>query len=462
MTSGLDPAGVDGMTSGDAVLDRAAVALRPAARRHAVRSVARVERRKLAAQLPARLLALVCLVGPFAFAAVLALQSGVPADTLFGVWVHSSGFAVSLVVLGFAGSWGFPVIAGVMAGDLFAGEDRHGTWKTLLTRSCSRRDVFAGKVLAAGTLVVAMVILAAVSSLLAGLIFTGAQSLVGLSGTMLAAGRALGLVAASWLLSLFPVLAFMSLAVLFSVATRNGIMGVLGPVLVALAMQLLALVGSGTWVHTLLVAGAFSDWNGLFVAHLFYGPLIEGTLVSIAWTIACLSGAWLIMRRRDIAGPPVARRPGWVMPVRAVLVSAALLALLAAATNLGPAGVTASRLRAAITPTFNSLTLLQQRELGRVVPAGARLNVLTTCARRAGASRGPGDDWSCTLDVFIPQPGAVPFQQTPVTYDVSVKSDGCYKAEAPPSFVGQQMMRDAQGNNVVNPLFTIYGCFDTT
>ncbi len=54
----------------------------------------RAELRKLTMQSPARLLALVCLLGPFAFGAVLSAQNGVPADTLFGVWVHSSGFAV--------------------------------------------------------------------------------------------------------------------------------------------------------------------------------------------------------------------------------------------------------------------------------------------------------------------------------------------------------------------------------
>jgi hypothetical protein len=66
----------------------------------------------------------------------------------------------------------------------------------------------------------------------------------------------------------------------------------------------------------------------------------------------------------------------------------------------------------------------------------------------------------CTLTVLIPQPGAVPFQQTPVTYDVSVQANGCYKAESPPSFVGGQTMRDGQGNTVVNPLFVFYGCFN--
>ncbi len=450
------------MTTSAATVPRAGARARTVGPFGGVWSVYRAERRKLIAQTPVRLIALVCVVGPFAFAAVLSLQSGVPADTLFGVWVHSSGFAVSLVVLGFSGSWGFPVIAGVLAGDLFSGEDRHGTWKTVLTRSCTRAGVFAGKIMASATFAVVAVVLAAVSSLVAGLVLTGAQSLVGLSGTLLSPGRSLGLVVASWLLSIPPMLAFLSIAALFSVATRNGIMGVLGPILVALAMQLLALVGSGTWVHMLLVASAFDGWNGLFTSHPFFGPLVIGCIVSVAWIVACLGVAWLILRRRDFAGPPVARRAGWVMPVRAVVVTAVVLALLAAAGNLGPHSITAARLQAAITPTFNNLTLLQQRELGRSVPAGTKLNILTSCSRRAGTSTGPGDDWTCTLEVFIPQPGAVPFQQTPVTYDMSVKSNGCYKAEAPPSFVGQQLMRDAHGHNVVNPLFTIYGCFDVT
>ena len=43
---------------------------------------------------------------------MLKVQSGAPADALFGAWVHASGFALSLVILAFAGKWGFPVIAG--------------------------------------------------------------------------------------------------------------------------------------------------------------------------------------------------------------------------------------------------------------------------------------------------------------------------------------------------------------
>ncbi len=429
-------------------------------RRHGgVWSVYRAERRKLATQLSTRLLALICILGPFAFAGVLKIQTGSPADTLFGVWVHSSGFALSLVVLSFCGAWGFPVLAGVLSGDIFASEDRYGTWKMVLTRSSTRRELFVGKVLAAMTFSVGLLFLLMVSSLAAGLLLVGAGGLVSLGGMTLSAGHSLWLVIVAWLLDVLPMLAFTSLAVLLSIATRNGIVGVVGPALVDLVMQLLLLVGSGVWLHMLLAASAFQGWYALFTAHPYYGPLAIACIVSLIWIAACLTGSWLILRRRDFAGAPVARRAGWVMPVRVAVGAAALVAFLAIASNWGPAGDTAAKLKASIDPAFNNLTLLQQRELGRTVAPGAKLNVLTSCSRRASTPTGPGD-WICTLDVFIPQPGAVPFNQTPVTYDVSLQSNGCYKAESPPSFVGQQTMKDSGGNQVVNPLFVIYGCFN--
>jgi hypothetical protein len=48
------------------------------------------------------------------------------------------------------------------------------------------------------------------------------------------------------------------------------------------------------------------------------------------------------------------------------------------------------------------------------------------------------------------------------TYDISVKSNGCYKAEAPPTSVGNLLIGDTHGHNVVNPVSTIYGCFNTS
>lgn len=424
-------------------------------------SVYRTERRKLASQLPSRVLALVCVLAPFAFAAILNSQTGSPSDTIFGVWVHSSGFAIPLVVLAFSGSWGFPVLAGVLAGDIFSAEDRYGTWKTILTRSCRRPELFVGKVLAAATFSAGLIALLAASSLAAGVLLVGDQPLVGLSGTLLAPGRCVVLVLASWVLSLLPMLGFASLAILLSIASRNGIVGVLGTMLAALVMQLLALVGTGTWVHGLLLASAFDGWHGLFTAHPLYSQLLVACIVSVIWMTACLIAAWAILRRRDFAGTPSSRRAGWGTPLHTVLVCTALIAVLAIGGSWGPAAITTSRLTHSIAPTFSNLTLLQQRLVGRTGETTANLTILAHCDRRSGASRGPGDDWFCTLDALIAQPGAVPFWGTPVTYDISVKSNGCYKAQAPPTSVGNLLMRDTHGHRVINPLAMIYGCFNT-
>ena len=132
------------------------------------------------------------LAGPFAFALVLRLQNGAPADALFGTWVHQSGGALSLVVLSFAANWGFPVIAGVLAGDLFASEDRHGTWKTVLTRSRSLRDVFAGKVLAAFGYALALAALIAAASVVAGVVLVGTGTVADFGGRLLDGGGLLG------------------------------------------------------------------------------------------------------------------------------------------------------------------------------------------------------------------------------------------------------------------------------
>src|SRR5439155_1212646 len=113
-----------------------------------------------------------------------------------------------------------------------------------------------------------------------------------------------------------------------------------------------------------------------------------------------------IVARRD--GRAGRRRQGWMMPVRAASVLVVVVALLAVAGNWGPTGVTAGRLQNNFAASFNNLTILQQRELGRTVPPGAHLSILPTCSRRGSTPSGPGD-WVCTLNVEIPQPGVVPF-----------------------------------------------------
>jgi ABC-2 type transport system permease protein len=259
------------------------------------------ELEKVSAQLRTRAAAAVCLLGPFAFAIGLKASSTVPADTLFGRWVDDSGYAVPLVVLGFVGSWGFPLLTALVAGDIFSAEDHYGTWTAILPRSVSRRSVFVGKVLAALTYAVAVVVLLAVSSLAAGLILVGHQSLVGLSGNVVTSGQATGLVLASWAVALPAVLVSGSFAVLVSVVTRHSLAGIVLPTVAGLVLQLLLLVGGLGPLQSCLPNAGFIAWHGLWADPSFQRPLLLATASAAGYTAACLLIAWAVFRRRDFA-----------------------------------------------------------------------------------------------------------------------------------------------------------------
>jgi ABC-2 type transport system permease protein len=268
---------------------------------HGLLAVAGVECSKLAAQLKTRAVLAICVVAPFAFAVAMRVQSSLPEDTLFGRAVKESGFAVPLVVLGFAALWVFPVLTSIVGGDLFSAEDRYGTWTTVLTRSRSRSEVFAGKVLTAlGFSSLAVAILAA-SSVAAGVLVVGPGPLINLSG-LLPSTAALTRVVLAWASVLPPALGFTALAVLMSVATRSSAAGIGLPVVAGLTMQLYAFVDGPEVVRRLLITSAFGAWHGLLTEPPFYGPLVHGAAVSGAYLVMCLAIAYGMLRRRDIGG----------------------------------------------------------------------------------------------------------------------------------------------------------------
>lgn len=274
----------------------------PAVARHrqGVTIVWRLELAKLAGQIRVRAVAALCLIVPFLVVGAFKVQSSVPGDTLFGQWVHASGYAVPLVILGFGGQWVLPVLTAVVAGDIFSAEDHFGTWKTILTRSRSRGELFAGKFLAAVTYAVVMILVLSAATLVAGLL-SGTQPIVGLSGQLVPSGRATELVVASWATQLPPVLGFTALAVLLSVVSRNSAIGMGGPVLVGLVLQLLTLVSLPESVQVGLLTTPFTAWHGFWVESPFYGPLREGLVTCAAWFLVCAGVAWVVFRRRTIA-----------------------------------------------------------------------------------------------------------------------------------------------------------------
>ncbi len=265
-------------------------------------TVYRWEVTKLAAQTRTRATLAVCLLAPFLFVVLLNQQDRLPKDTLYGRWVHASGFATPLLILGFAAQWVFPLLTSLVAGDIFASEDQHGTWKTILTRSHSRTQIFWGKTLAAATFAVLVLTVLAASCLTAGVLLVGHQPLESLSGTLLPSGHAAGLVLAAWATALPPLLGFTSLAVMLSVVTRSSPVGIVGPIILGLLMQLYAFLNGTDTIRHLLLTTPFDAWHGLLAANPYYGPLSQGALVSLAYITICLGVAYTVLRRRDITG----------------------------------------------------------------------------------------------------------------------------------------------------------------
>jgi ABC-2 type transport system permease protein len=271
-------------------------------RRGSLGAALRWEVRKLRSQYRARAVLAGALLAPIPIALVIHGQSRPPKDTLFGRFATDNGYALALLILGFASQWALPLLTAIVAGDVFASEDQHGTWKTVLTRSTSRAQLFVAKTLtAAGFSVLVLAVLAA-STIASSLLIVGHQPLMGLTGQTIASGTALQLVAASWATMLPPLLGFTCLAVLLSVWSRNPAVGIATPVVVAMVMQLVGSLGGIELLRPLLLTTPFEAWHGLLTEPRFTGPLVEGLIVSGAWCVASLVAAYVMHRRRDITG----------------------------------------------------------------------------------------------------------------------------------------------------------------
>jgi ABC-2 type transport system permease protein len=260
------------------------------------------EVRKLRAQARAKYTLLVVLLAPILIVVVIQGQQRPPKDTLFGRYAHNSGFSVALLVLGFAAQWVLPLLTTIVAGDIFASEDQLGTWKTVLTRSVSRRQLFWAKTLTAAGFTTLLLLILGTVTIVSSALVVGRQPLLGLSGQTIPSGTAGWLTTASWASALAPMLAITSLAILLSVRSRNPAVGIAAPVVLAMVMQLVGALGGLEGIRPLLITTPFEAWHGLLVQDRFTRPLVEGIAVSAGWCLVCLGFAYASLRRRDITG----------------------------------------------------------------------------------------------------------------------------------------------------------------
>ncbi|HRD59907.1 MAG TPA: ABC transporter permease [Nocardioides sp.] len=290
------------MTTGTLPAEAGTTVPAVAARRPGLLAALRFETLKLRAQLRAKCLLIGAILVPIAVVVVVHSQPRPPKDTLFGRFATENGFAMALLVLGFATQWVLPLLTAIVAGDMFASEDQHGTWKTVLTRSTSRSTMFWAKTAVAIAFALVALTLLAASTIASSWLIVGHQPLTGLSGQTIAARSALELVSASWAVMALPIVGFTCLALLFSVWSRSAAVGIAAPVVLGLVMQLVGALGGIETLRPFLLSTPFEAWHGLLAAPRFTGPLLDAVVTSAGWSVVCLTAAFLILRRRDITG----------------------------------------------------------------------------------------------------------------------------------------------------------------
>jgi ABC-2 type transport system permease protein len=276
---------------------------RPRARRPGTGTVYRWELRKLIVQKRTYIGIGAALLVPMIFiVALLANGNGGPEGVPFGRYVRESGLAIPLVCLSFGSIWLMPLITALVAGDIVATEDHHGTLKTILTRSVERWHVIAAKTLAALTYaLLALLAFVGIGLIVGGLIW-GFDPVTSLSGTRVAVGRALVLMAAGTLTYFLPIIAMAGIALMLSTVTRNSAAAVTGTLMFSIILQLLGIISVLDFLHPYLLSTQFNAWQGLLREPIDWDPIVRAAWVSALYAVPALAAAFTVFVRRDVAG----------------------------------------------------------------------------------------------------------------------------------------------------------------
>ena len=422
----------------------------------------RFELVKLVTLWPVRLALLACWLAPAALVAVISQQSSLPADTAFGRWMAQSGWAGPLVVLSFSCSWVLPLLTSLVAGDVFATEDRLGTWRHLLVAVRSPRRIFAAKALASLTVIMVLAVGLAASGIVGGLAAVGNRPLVGLDGHLLAPGQAAGAVLLAWASALAPTLAFTAIGLLGSVALGRSPLGLILPALLALLLQIAQLLPLPVVVRVALPSYAFIAWHGLFTDPAQGGPLIIGIVVSLVLAAAAAALAYRLFMRRDftdVAYDGLGRRVLAQAALPLVALFAVTVGVIAATTSASGSGIDRAKLDTSLTTAFAHLYRMQTDELHRPAVTEAQLRASASCDKGGAlvADVGAGNDWRCVVTWQLPGSAAV----GSAIYQLDVNPQGRYVADGDgPQEVNGFFQVHTSTGDAPNPLWQFDGSID--
>ncbi|HEX4700752.1 MAG TPA: ABC transporter permease [Pseudonocardiaceae bacterium] len=422
----------------------------------------RFELEKLLSQWRVRLLLLACLIGPAGFVAVVSQQSTLPSDTTFGRWMNATGWAGPLVILGFSGLYVLPLLTSLIAGDVFAVEDRLGTWRHLLVAVRSYQRIFAAKTLASLTVIVLLVAVLAGSAIVGGLASVGSQPLVGLDGHLLSSGAAAGKVLLAWACALAPTLALGAIGLLGSVALGRSPMGLVSPILVALAMDLAQMLPLPIAVRLALPTYGYIAWIGLFTDPVQGGPLVISIVVSLVWAVVAGALAFRLFMRRDftnVTHDGAGRRALFTGALPLVALLLVTVGVVTAGVRPTGPSIDQDKIQRSVATVFAHLYRLQAGQLHRPDVSESALGAAAACTKGDGlvAQNGPGNDWRCGLVWHIPGVAVL----GSAVYQLDVSADGRYAADGdgPKEVNGYFVVHTSTGDEP-NPLWQFDGNVD--
>jgi ABC-2 type transport system permease protein len=435
---------------------------RPTAQPTPVRRAYRFELAKLLAQWPIRLVLVACWLGPALLVAVISRQGSLPSDTVFGRWMDQTGWAGALVVLSFSCSWVLPLLTSLVAGDVFAVEDRLGTWRHLIIAVRAPRRIFVTKAFACATVIFLLVTGLALSGVVGGLVAVGSRPLVGLDGHLLPPGHAAGAVLLAWTSVLAPTLAFAAVGMLGSIALGRSPIGLVAPAVLALLLGIAQILPIPVVVRVALPSYAFIAWHGLFTDPAQTGPVIVGVAVSLAWALTAAALAYGLFMRRDftdVAHDGIGRDVIGRAVAPLVALFSVSVGVIAGTTSASGSGIDKAKLDSSLSIAFAHLYRMQTRELHRPAVTEKELRSSASCAKGGGlvAAVGPGNDWRCAVTWRLPGTAAV----GSAIYQLDVSPEGRYVADGdgPQEVNGFFQLHTATGD-APNPLWQFDGLVD--
>ena len=123
-----------------------------------------------------------------------------------------------------------------------------------------------------------------------------------LSGTVVSAGEALALIAASNALYLIPLAAVVSVGVLLSVVTRNSAAAVVATIGSVILLDIISGIPGLEGAQPYLLTQQFEAWQGLLRTPTDWAPITHSIWVCALYAVPSLVAAYLVFLRRDVAG----------------------------------------------------------------------------------------------------------------------------------------------------------------